>query len=135
MFAALALIGGKSVGAAGWVWKPSFGEQRLVAEYETTDPWALRDAEAQLEEHLAAGYSSTSTVVQHDRQEIAAAKRAASPRWAHCQGKGRREKGGYYPRLWCSARLASSASAYEATVKVTLYPRGRQAFRVRSGFH
>lgn len=121
--------------AKGWVWPPAFAESRLVAEFETTDPWALRDARERLNADLAAGYPESSTRIRHDRQDVTAAGRAASPRWAHCKGVGRDDGGGYFARFWCRVRLDSYLSQYEATRPFTLVVRGRQAFRVLPGWH
>lgn len=130
---ALTVAGGAS--AKGWVWPRAYAESKLVAEYETTDPWALRDAREQLAADLGTGFPEASTRVRHDRQDIAAAGRAASPLWAHCKGVGKDDGGGYFARFWCRVRLTSSMSQYEATRPFTLVVRGRQAFRVLFGWH
>ncbi len=133
----IAAVLGVAAGAAqagGWVWPCSLAEAKLEADYRTADPWALRDAREQLHEDLAAGWPESSSRIRHDRQDVIAAGRNGYVRVAHCRGADRPDAG-EYGRFWCSLRLASFASQYEGTKKVTLVVRGRSAYRVLNGWH
>lgn len=133
----LVLAGTGTAKAAGWVWPIAYAESTLEREYQTVDPWALRDAQEKLRADLAAGWPETSATVRHDREDIATARRAAEPRWAHCRGVGNADRNGTpaFARFWCSVRLDSALSGYQATKRLTLVVRGRSAFRALNGWH
>lgn len=120
-------------GAAKWTWSPLFAESMLDTSYQTVDPWALKDARERLADDLSAGYPEMSTQIRHDRQDISAAKRAASPARAACSGVGK-ASAGRYARFRCTVRLTSGLSAYQARKRVRLVVTGRESFRLLAGW-
>jgi hypothetical protein len=101
-------------------WTEPFAEISLVSKWTTVDPIYL-------------AYVKGIMGLTNPKAAINAAMHTARPITANCSGVGY-HKGRYYARFWCTTHVSSDQSNYEATLKITLYVKGKTLFAVKNGW-